>query len=182
VPKTHYYTLQVPAAPSPSDPKTNYVVGVEHFRSPEMLRDDRVAYYESPTEVNFYQYHRWGGDPASMLSKFTAQWLDATGAFAEVRMLPSRPSVDYTVAGRVLNFEEVDEGGGKARVGLELTLMRMSDHKVVWSGEQHVEAPLQGGGVEGVASTLNASCAQMLRAMIPGLIAQVEQDFKSSGK
>ena len=180
VPKTHYYTLQVPAAPSPSDPKTDYILGVEHFRSPQVLRDDRVAYYESPTQVNFYQYHRWGADPATMLSEFTAQWLDSARAFAQVRLLPTRQRVDYTLAGRILDFEEVDEGGAKARVALELSLMRMTDHKVVWSSEQRVEAPLQGGGVEGVASTLNASCAQLLREMIPGLIAQVEQDYKAS--
>ena len=182
VPKTHYYTLQVPAAPSPSDPKTDYILGVEHFRAPQMLRDDRVAYYQTSTEVNFYQYHRWGADPATMLSEFTAQWLDSTGAFAQVRLLPTRQRVDYMLAGRILNFEEVDEGGPRARVGLELTLVRTSDHKVVWSSEQRVEAPIQGAGVEGVASTLNAASAQMLRQMIPGLIAQVEQDFKSSGK
>jgi ABC-type uncharacterized transport system auxiliary subunit len=117
-----------------------------------------------------------------MLSEFTAQWLDSTGAFAQVRLLPTRQRVDYMLAGRILNFEEVDEGGPRARVGLELTLVRTSDHKVVWSSEQRVEAPIQGAGVEGVASTLNAASAQMLRQMIPGLIAQVEQDFKSSGK
>jgi len=42
--------------------------------------------------------------------------------------------------------------------------------------------PLAERGVEGVASALNASCAQVLREMTPGLIAQVEQDFKSSEK
>ena len=181
VPKTYYYTLQVPAAPSPVDPKTAYVLGVEHFRAPELLRDDRVAYYVSANEVNFYQYHRWGADPATMLSEFTAQWLDSTGVFAVVHVLPSRARVDYTLAGRVLSFEEVDyEQGGKARVALELSLLRTSDHKVVWSGKQRVEAPLAERGVAGIASALNAACAQVLREVSPGLIAQVEQDYTAS--
>jgi len=183
VPKTYYYTLQVPAAPAPADPKTNYVLGVEHFRAPEILRDDRIVYYVSSTQMNFYQYHRWGSDPATLLSEFSAQWLESKGVFAEVKMLPVRERVDYTLRGRVLNFEEVDsEGGSKTRLDLELWLERTSDHKVVWSGEQRLETPLPEHSVEGVASALNASCAQALGEMAPGLIMQVEQDFKSSGK
>jgi ABC-type uncharacterized transport system auxiliary subunit len=181
VPKTYYYTLQVPAAPPINDPKTGYVLGVERFRAPEMLRDDRIVYYVSPTQMNYYQYHRWGADPATMLSEFTAQWFGSTGVFAEVRMLPTRERLDYTLVGRVLSFEEVDrEAGGNVRVALELSLTRTSDHKVIWSSQQRAEAPLQERGVEGVASALNASCAQLLREMTPGLIAQVEQDYRAS--
>jgi ABC-type uncharacterized transport system auxiliary subunit len=183
VPKTYYYTLQVPAVPAPTDPKTNYLLGVEHFRAPEVLRDDRIVYYVSPTQMNFYQYHRWGSDPASLLSEFTAQWLESSGVFAQVRMLPARERVDYTLGGSVTSFEEVDSDGGvKVRLALALSLVRTSDHKRVWSGEQRLETPLPERGVEGVASALNASCAQALRGMVPGLVTQVEQDFKGSGK
>jgi ABC-type uncharacterized transport system auxiliary subunit len=183
VPKTYYYTLQVPAVPAPTDSRTNYVLGVEHFRAPEILRDDRIVYYVSPTQINFYQNHRWGSDPATLLSQFTSQWLESSGIFTQVKILPVRERVDYTLGGRVISFEEVDsEGGGKARLAFTLWLVRTSDHKLVWSGEQRRETPLQERGVEGVASALNASCAQALRDMVPGLITQVEQDFKSSGK
>jgi ABC-type uncharacterized transport system auxiliary subunit len=181
VPKTYYYTLQVPAAPSANDPKTGYIVGVDRFRAPAMLRDDRILYYVSPTQMNYYQYHRWAADPATMLSEFTVQWLASTGVFAAARLLPTRERLDYTLAGRVLNFEEVDhEGSGNVRVALELSLTRASDRKVVWSSRKATEAPVQERGVEGIASALNASCAQLLREMIPGLIAQVEQEYQAS--
>jgi len=183
VPKTYFYTLQVPAVPAPNDSRTGYVLGVEHFRAPEILRDDRIAYYVSPTQMNFYQYHRWGSNPATLLSEFTAQWLESSGVFTQVKMLPVRERVDYMLGGSVTSFEEVDvDGGGKVRLALALSLVRTGDHKLVWSGEQRLETPLPERGVEGVASALNASCAQALRAMAPGLIAQVEQDYKSSGK
>jgi len=183
VPKTYFYTLQVPAAPAPTDPRTNYVLGVEHFRAPEILRDNRIAYYVSPTQMNFYQYHRWGSDPATLLSDFTAQWLESSGVFTQVRMLPVRERVDYLLGGSVISFEEVDSDGGvKVRLALALSLVRTGDHKLVWSGEQRLETPLPDRGVEGVANALNAACAQALRAMAPGLIMQVEQDFKGSGK
>jgi len=183
IPKTYFYTLQVPAAPAPSESKTSYVLGVEHFRAPEILRDDRIAYYVSPTQLNFYQYHRWGSDPATLLSEFTAEWVESSGVFAQVRLLPVRERVDYTLGGKVISFEEVDaDGGAKVRLALDLSLVRSSDHKLVWSGEQRREMPLAERTVEGVASALNASCAQALGEMVPGLVAQVEQDFKGSGK
>jgi ABC-type uncharacterized transport system auxiliary subunit len=181
VPKTSYYTLQVPAAPAPTDPRTNYTLGVEHFRAPQILRDDRIVYYVSPTQMNFYEHHRWGSDPATLLSEFTAHWLETSGVFTQVKMLPVRERVDYTLGGNVTSFEEVDsEGAGKVRLALALSLVRTRDHKLVWSGEQRLETPLAEHGVEGVASALNASCAQALRQIVPGLITQVEQDFKSS--
>jgi len=173
----------MPAAPAASDAKTAYVLGVEHFRAPELLRDDRVAYYVSPTQMNFYQYHRWSSSPATLMTEFTARWLESNGAFAQVMLLPARERVDYTLGGNVTNFEEVDsEGGAKVRLSLELSLVRSSDRKLVWSGEQRVETPLAERGVEGVATALNGACAQALREMVPGIIAQVEQDSKGSGK
>ena len=98
-------------------------------------------------------------------------------------MLPVRERVDYILGGSVISFEEVDtDGGAKVRLGLALSLIRTSDHKLVWSGEQRQETPLGGRGVEGVATALNASCAQVFHELSPGLIAQVEQDFKNSAK
>ena len=108
VPKTSYYTLQVPAALAPGNPQTNYILGAEELRAPEVLRDDRIAYYVSPNQMNFYEYHRWGADPAPMHSEFAPQRLEASGASAHVRVLPIRERVDYTLEGRVLSLEEVD--------------------------------------------------------------------------
>lgn len=183
MPKPSYYTLQVPAAPAPAETRTNYVVGVEHFRAPEILRDDRIIYYVSPTQINYYEHHRWGSDPATLLSDYTAEWLNSTGAFSQVKVLPVRDHVDYTLGGRVLSFEEVDsDGGAKVRLSLSLSLVRTSDHKLVWSAERRQETPLAERGVDGVATTLNAACAQVMQEITPGLIAQVEQDYKNSGK
>ena len=183
VPKTHFYTLQPPATPAPNDPRTGFVLGVDRFRAPAILRDDRIVYYVSPTQVNYYQYHRWGSAPGTLLAEFAAQWLESSGVFAQVRMLPVRERVDYTLDGKVTSFEEVDsEGGARVRLALALALVRTSDHKMVWSGERRQETPLSELGVEGVANALNASCTQALRDMIPGLLTQVERDFKGSGK
>ncbi len=181
IPKTQYYTLSPPAPPAASDPKTPYVLGVDRFRAPEALRDDRIVYYESTTSLNYYEFHRWSADPATLLAELSAQYVDRLGVFAEVRMLPVREPVDYTLRGRVLSFQEVDyDGGSKVRTGLELVLVRSRDRKVVWSALRDVETPVQEKGMAGVVSAINRSSQQLLRELLPGVAAQVEQDFKDS--
>lgn len=178
VPKTNYYTLRIPPPSPANDPKTNFVLAVDRFRAPETLRDDRIVFYESPTQLNFYQYHRWSSDPATMLSEVVARRIEETGVFLHVRLLPSREPFDYLLKGRLLNFEEIDyEGGPKGRVALELTLVRSNDRKVVWSATRQEESPIAEKGVPGVVNALNASSDQLLRAALPELVAHVEREF-----
>lgn len=178
VPKTYYYTLRVPFVPPTGDPKTPFGLGVEHFRAAEVLRDDRIVYYRSPTELDFYQYHRWSADPATLVTERTARWLGQMGIFSEVRLLPSREPVDYVLKGRLLNFEEVDdEGGGKGRAALALELVRSHDRRVVWSLTRQSEHAIEEKGMAGVVDALNASTEDLLGQALPALAQQVERDF-----
>ncbi len=182
VPKTNYYTLQMPPPPPPvNDPKTNFTVAIERFRAGEMLRNDRIVYYESPTELNFYDYHRWSADPGIMLAQLVARDLEDMALFAQVQLGPVRELVDYVLRGRIFNFEEVDyEGGAKGRVGFELTLFRTVDRKVVWSANRQIERAAQKPGLEGVVNALSDASQTLLRDMLPGLAAEVERAYKES--
>lgn len=183
-PSLHYYTLQVPPPPAASDPeprRTNFVLGVEPFRSADILRDERILYYESPTQLGFYQQHRWVTDPATMVQELAARLLRQTGVFAQVQRPPLRAPVDYVLKGRVLSLEEIDYGGGvKGRVGLELSLLRSRDRKVVWSTQRQVQNGVQEKGVVSVVNALDSAAKQVLEEMRRGVIAQVESDFQAS--
>ena len=184
VPKTNYYTLQLPPPPEGGDARTSYVLGVEHFQASAALRDDRIVYFETPTQLNYYQYQRWASDPAGMLEELAVRKLDRAGVFAEVRRLSSGAKADFILRGRVLNFGEVDEEAGvHGRVGLELNLVRASDGATAWSDTRLVERPAEGEGVAGVVRALSASSDQLMNELIPGLIGQVESEFaRSSGQ
>jgi ABC-type uncharacterized transport system auxiliary subunit len=177
----HYYTLQMPAPAPVGDPRTNFVLGVQQFRAAEPLRDDRILYYESPTQLNFYQHHRWDTDPATMLAALVHRELQQTGVFAQVSLAPYLGNVDYILRGQVVSFSELDyQGGVKARVGLGLTLVHVPDHKVEWSAQRQVEKAVQDKGVPGVVNALNAATKQILDEMIPGIVGQVESDYRAS--
>jgi len=181
LPSTSYYALHVPAPPPANDPQTSFVVGVERLRAPLMLRDDRIVFYESPTELNFYQFHRWSADPSTMVSELLVRWLDQMGVFSQVRLLPAREPVDYILRGRLFNFDEVDyEAGIQGRVSLELSLVRARDRSVVWSATGQAARSAAEKGVPGVVMAINASSEQIFRELLPGLAAQVERDFKES--
>jgi ABC-type uncharacterized transport system auxiliary subunit len=183
VPKTNYYTLRIPPPPAVHDPKTAAIVGVERFRATEVLRDDRIVYYASPTELNFYQYHRWSEDPATMLTELAARRLEQSGAFAAVRLLPSREPLDYVLRGRLTNFEEVDGPAGvKARVGVEMMLIRARDRKILWSDSRQEESAAQGQGVPAVVEAVNAASARLLESALPGLVAKIEEDVRQSAQ
>jgi ABC-type uncharacterized transport system auxiliary subunit len=159
------------------------VLGIERLSAPDVLRDDRIVFYESPTQLNFYQYHRWSADPATLVRDSIAQRLSQAGLFAEVRLLPAREPVDYLLRGRVLNFEEVDFGSGvKGRAGLELALVRAHDRKVLWTATRQAESAAQGQGVAGVVEALNAASDHVLSELLPLLLAQAEQDIAQGGR
>lgn len=155
------------------------MLGIERFSAPEILRDDRLVYYESATQLNFYQYHRWSSEPATMMRDLVAQRLAQMGLFAEVRLLPAREPVDYLLRGRLLNFEEVDYASSvQGRAALELTLVRTRDRKVLWTAVRQAQSAVQGRGTPAVVEAVNAASEQVLSELLPLLVARAEQDIQ----
>ena len=183
IPPTNFYSLRVPAPPVAQAPRSKAVLGIERFGATEALRNDRLVYYSSPTQLGFYDYHRWVADPATMLRDDIARRIQQAGLFADVQLLPARGAVDYYLRGRVLNFEEVDyEGAVSGRVGLELTLVRGSDRQVVWTGSKQVKTAAAGQGHAAVVEALNAASDQVLGELVPQLLAKAEEDLKQGTK
>ncbi len=181
IPVTHYYTLEFPPPARIADPKTTLVLSIEPFRASMNLRDERIIYYESPTEFSYYTYHIWSPDPATLLAELARRRLNEMGLFAHVRLVPSHEPSDYTLKGHLLNFDELDYvPGGKARVALDLRLVRVKDQKTVWSDRREVEHSIDGDGVPGVVDALNAASDQILSEALPGLAAEVEREFKEN--
>lgn len=184
VPSTNYYSLRVPPPPAAAHtPQTAAVLGIERFNAPDALRNDRLVYYSSPTQVGFYDYHRWVADPASMLRDDVSRRIEQAGLFADVELLPARGGSNYYLRGRVLHFEEVDyEGAVSGRVGLELTLVRGSDRQVLWSDSRQAKIAAAGQGHAAVIEALNAASDRVLGELLPSLLAKAEEELKQGAK
>ncbi|MCL5006196.1 MAG: ABC-type transport auxiliary lipoprotein family protein [Acidobacteria bacterium] len=183
VPKTHYYTLRTPALPPAPQVKTDFVLQVEPFDAPEMLRDDRIVYYSSPVELNFHDYHRWSSNPAALLSDLAVKYFAETGLFKEVYLYPAPVEADYTLQGRVLDFAQMDyeksRNGkrGKGRVSLALDLVRTRDNAVVWSTRREDEVAIEKKGMASVVDALNTASQQLLGDAFSGIAGVVGREF-----
>lgn len=177
IPQTHYYTLQIPPPAATADPQTHFTLGVERFRAVEPLENQRILYYASPSELNYYAYHEWAEDPASMISELVERRLQSANLFSQVRLYPRNDPGDFALQGRLLNFEEVDDPkGGKARVALALTLIRTRDQKTVWTETREADSPIEQKGFGGIVGAMNAATDRLLSGLLPELSEAVAKE------
>jgi ABC-type uncharacterized transport system auxiliary subunit len=158
------YTLRVPQPPAAAGGPLPIALGVEQFHAVDPLNDRRILRYESSTELKYYEDDYWVSDPATLMSELTARYLARMHIVKQVVMVPWSQTIDYTIGGRVLDFEEIDSNRGRqARVALELTVANSPDHEVVWSGTFRAEEPVSGGGVRGLVEAMSAAADKVLR-------------------
>lgn len=182
-PKTRYYTLHVPPSPGESAPQTHFVLQVEHFEAPDVLRDNRIIYYTSPTEMNFHQYHRWSSDPSELLTELAMKYFAEAGLFRQVYAYPAPVQTDYTLRGRVLELGELKyeknsrAKSGEAQVALKLVLLRTQQNQVVWSARLKQTAPIEKKGVRGLVDALNIAADRLMQKAYGGISQVVEHEF-----
>jgi len=170
-PPTYYYRVSYrPPAIKNASP-TGARVGVELPRAEHLLRQDRIVYFTSGNELNFYQQHRWAESPVYMVQALLVRRLQESGLFAEVAPFRAQRNLDYVLRGRLLALEEVDRGSGdiQARFGLSLELIRQEDGQVVWRGQAQRQRPVAVKTVEAVVKALDAAVAGVLEELTASL-------------
>jgi ABC-type uncharacterized transport system auxiliary subunit len=180
-PKTRYYTLRAPQPPAAITPGMQLILQVERFEAPDLLLDNRMIYYTSPTELNFHEYHRWSSDPGDLLSDLAMKFFARTSLFRRVYAYPAPVNADYTLRGRVLDLDELkyETAGGKsgeARLGLKLDLLQVQQNKVVWSSRLEQRVPIQGGGVQGAVEAMNIAAERLLQNAYAGISQALEHE------
>lgn len=180
-PKTRYYTLGTPQPPASVPNGTHFTLQVERFDAPDLLSDNRIIYYTSPTELNFHEYHRWSSDPADLLSDLAMKFFAKTGLFQQVYAFPAPVKADYTLRGRVLDLSELkyDTGGGKSgevRLGLKLDLLQTGREQVVWSSRLEQTEPIQKSNVEGAVDAMSTAAERLLQNAYRGISQAVERE------
>jgi len=159
-PATNFYTIDLPAPSEVGSSPAAVQVGVDRPRASHLLRQDRIVYFTTGKELNFYQYHRWAEPPVFLVQSALIRQLRSAGLFDNVVPYRAQKGLDYVVRGRLLAMEEVDTPGGvTARFGLELELVRQKDAQVVWSGRATRERPVATNSVEGVVEAMGG-CVQ----------------------
>ena len=180
-PKTRYYTLHPPPPSAAPSARTHFNLQVERFNAPDLLLDNRIIYYTSPTELNFHEYYRLPSDPVDMLSELAMRFFAGSGLFQQVFAHPAPVRADYTLRGRVLELSEMKyEPGGKgksggARLELKLDLVQAGQNKVAWSERLEQTEPVQQDNVRSAVNAMNIAAERLLQNAYQGISRVVEQ-------
>ena len=172
VPVTHFYSLEPPAE-SPAGKTLPYDVEVFRFRTSYRLSQDRLVFMPAPYQVDYYNYHRWAGYPADLVTGALITSLKHARVFRSVSEVRTGLSPDYLLKGEIENLEEVDSPGvATAKVSISLDAIDAHTHAVVWSGSAQYEKGVTTGNVDDVARELNEGVRQTLDKLTHDIAAK----------
>jgi ABC-type uncharacterized transport system auxiliary subunit len=170
VPPTHYYVLDLPAPEAKPADTLPYTAVVMPFRGSEMLMQDRIVYRESPSQVGFYEYHRWAEDPKTTILRSLLSQLRANGTFNRVVVFEGRTNVDYVVRGRLEQLEEIDYGGGvSVKVKISAQLLDAETNRPVWTDSAEGTGPVSTGDVRAVVEQMSSAMRTAVSRLADGM-------------
>jgi ABC-type uncharacterized transport system auxiliary subunit len=170
IPPTNYYVLELPAPEAKPPDSLPYTAVVMPFRASEMLLQDRIVYRESPSQVGFYEYHRWAEDPRTTILRSLLNQLRAKGSFDRVVAFEGRTNVDYVVRGRLEQLEEIDYGGGvSVQVKISAQLIDASSNRPVWTDTAEATGPVSTSEVRAVVEQMSSAMRTAVGRLVEGI-------------
>jgi ABC-type uncharacterized transport system auxiliary subunit len=164
----NYYALNLPAPPDPPAPESaRATLAVRQFRSPAYLRQGAIVYKTSPEQIGFYAYHRWAVDPREFVTNAIADYLRASGNFAQVKLYDGRPDINYVLSGRLEKLDEIDyEGGVKVEVALSAQMTSLATGATVWTNSVSEVEPVNKRDVPTVVAGMNAALERAIEKLL----------------
>jgi ABC-type uncharacterized transport system auxiliary subunit len=173
----NYYTLALAPSPAPADPSQRRLgsLAVREFVTPPYLRRGRIVYRESPTQVGYYDYHRWVTDPASTITQAVVERLRSSGPFLPVDFDRKQSNSDFLLRGQLERLDEIDYGGGvRVEVKLSAQLVDLRKKSAVWSGVQTETARVDKANVNSVVIEMGHAAQRCLDRLIADMQQKVE--------
>lgn len=170
IPATHYYALDLPAAPAPAAQPLPHSLVVMPLKASSMLAQDRIVYRPSREEVGYYEYHRWAEDPRDSVMDALVQKVRASGAFTSVVRFDGRTRSDYILRSRIERLEEVDfEGGVKVYSAVSAELVDASTTRVVWEDSVTSSAEVGASNIAEIVRQLSDATSRSLDGLARSL-------------
>jgi len=162
-PATKYYKLDIPPAPAAAGPSAPASLRIEPFRTTSLLRQDRIVYCPSPTEVGFYEYHRWAEPPNDTVTKALADQLLRRRVFHSIEVSDGDEKADYVLKGSIDRLQEVDYMGGvRVQVSISTELEDPVRHQIVWSSVASSESVVAKSDVQAVVAAMSKASQQSI--------------------
>ena len=162
-----FYSLQVPSATPAAASRLPVDVLVGRISAPQILRDDRIAYRASATELGTYEYHRWAEPPAVMIEELVLRSLRDSGRFRSVQTQKSNTRGEFIVRGRLYEFGEVSGTPLTGRIKLELEAYDPGEGRVVFTRLFASDEPVNGKEVADVVVALDRGVQRAVSEFVP---------------
>jgi ABC-type uncharacterized transport system auxiliary subunit len=172
----NYYTLHIqPPVDPPAPEGVRTSLAVREFRSPTYLRQGAIVYKTSPEQIGFYNYHRWAVDPREFVTNAVAEYLRASGNFAQVKLYDGHSDIDYILSGRLEKLEELDyEGGVKVEVAISAQIVCLATGAQVWTNAVSEVGAVDKRDVPTVVAEMNRTMDRAIEKLLtpaPSLVA-----------
>jgi len=154
----NYYTLAVAPTltPAANPGRTLGSLAVRDFETPAYLRQGRIVYRESPTEVGFYEYHRWITNPGTTVTTAIVDTLRSSALFSQVEPDASHSKPDFLLRGQLERLDEIDYGGAvRVEVKLSAQLVNLRTASTVWSEDEAETARVEKAAVNSVVAEMS---------------------------
>lgn len=178
-----YYMLALAPAPS-RDSHGGRPLGtlqIGDFETPAYLRQGRIVYRESPTQVGFYQYHQWVTDPATTITAAVVGALRSSGLFSQVEPEESHIRPDFLLRGQLERLDEVDYGGGvRVEVKLSAQLINARTAASVWSGSETSTARVEKATVNSVVIEMSDAAQKCIDRLLADMQQQLSNAIERS--
>jgi ABC-type uncharacterized transport system auxiliary subunit len=177
----NYYALEVAPAPRPpaSDARLPGTLAVRRFGAPPYLRQGRIVYRPAPTEIGFYDYHRWAAEPAEMVTASMIDSLRSSRLFSFVKRYDGQDQPDYLMVGRLERLEEIDYGGGvRVEAKLSAELVNLRGGAAVWTGDADETLSVDTRSVSAVV----AEMSHAIQKSVDRLVASLDQQLPGKGQ
>jgi ABC-type uncharacterized transport system auxiliary subunit len=173
----NYYALEVVPTPRPpvGAARLAGTLAVRRFETSPYLRQGRIAYRQAPTEIGFYEYHRWAAEPAETVTAALIDSLRASRLFSFVRRYDSQDRQDYLMTGRIERLEEIDYGGGvqvEAKLSAELIDLRAG--ATLWTGEADERVSVDTRKVSAVVAEMSHAVQKSIDRLVAGVETQLQ--------
>jgi ABC-type uncharacterized transport system auxiliary subunit len=178
-----YYMLAVaPTLPPPRNGgRTLGTLEVRDFETPTYLREGRIVYRESPTQVGFYEYHRWGTDPATTITGAVVSALRSSGLFSQVGAEGSHIKADFLLRGQLESLDEIDYGGGlRVEVKLSAQLINVRTASSIWSGSEAETARVEKNTVNSIVIEMSDAAQKCIGRLLADMQRQISNTIQRS--
>lgn len=170
----NYHTLALAPSPPPAGNGGQALgsLAVRDLETPPYLRQGRIVYRESPTEIGFYEYHRWVTNPGMIVTNAMIDSLRSSDLFSQVDSYVSHIKPDFLLRGRLERLDEIDYGGVvRVEVKLSAQLVNLRTASPVWSGEEAETARVEKATVDSVVTVMTYAAQKC----IDRLLADMQQ-------